>query len=89
MCSEPRCQNSGHCSVILAAAANLLMTNIFVTKSSITNTVIFIVICHHVHIQGPTCGTDSACRVLRTPVLQLCLNSSEVRKLVFRYQVTQ
>lgn len=42
--SEPRCQNSEHCSVILAAAANLLMTNIYVTKSSITNAVIFIVI---------------------------------------------
>jgi len=42
--SEPRCQNSEQCSVILAAAANLLMTNIYVTKSSITNAVIFIVI---------------------------------------------
>ena len=42
--SEPRWQNSEHCSVIVAAAANLLMTNIYETKSSITNTAIFIVI---------------------------------------------
>jgi hypothetical protein len=77
--SEPRCQISAHCSVILAATANLLMSNIYATKSNITNTVTFnvIVVIYIIYgvsqpySQGPTCRTESECRVLRTPILQL------------------